>query len=119
MKRRARLLTCIVIAWVWANQVTASDAISVSVSPAVGREPARITIRVTVEPDADNRALDVVTESEDFFRRSYRQLDGERSARVSLFEYEGVPAGDYDVRAVLIAADGSPGPIAVVKLKIR
>jgi hypothetical protein len=91
----------------------------VRVSPAVATEPARITILISVEPDADNRALDVITESENFFRRSYRQLDGERSARTSVFEYDGIPAGDYDVRAVLIAVDGSPGAIAVARMKIR
>jgi hypothetical protein len=119
MKRWACVFTCTVIAWVSANQITASDAVSVRVSPAVATEPARITIRVSVEPDADNRALDVITESENFFRRSYRQLDGERSARTSVFEYDGIPAGDYDVRAVLIAVDGSSLAMAVAKARIR
>jgi hypothetical protein len=108
-----------VIAWLSANQIAASDAVSVRVSPAVAHAPARIIVRVSVEPDADNRALEVITESENFFRSSYRQLEGERSARTSVFEYHGLPAGDYEVRVVLIAADGSPEADAVAKMKIR
>jgi hypothetical protein len=119
LKSRSRVLACVAIAWLSANQLTAGDAVSVSVSPTVATEPARITILVSVKPDADNRALDVITESEDFFRRSYRQLDGERSARTSVFEYDGIPAGDYEVRAVLIAADGSSVAKAIAKMKIR
>jgi hypothetical protein len=119
MTRWARVGTCTVIAWLSANQIAASDAVSVSVSPAVAQAPARITVRVSVEPDADNRAVEVITESEDFFRSSYRQLEGERSARTSVFEYRGLPAGDYEVRVVLIGADGSQGTAAVAKMKIR
>lgn len=113
------MVACVVIAWMSANQITASDAVSVTVSPTVAQEPARITIRVSVEPDADNRALNVITESENFFRRSFQQLEGERSARTSVFEYDGLPAGDYEVRVVLVAEDGTPGVIAVARMKIR
>jgi len=109
----------IVVAWLSVSRMTGSDAVSVSVSPTVAHEPARITIRVSVEPDSDNRALDVITESKNFFRRSYRQLEGERSARSSVFEYDGLPAGDYEIRVVLIAMDGTPGAIAVARMRIR
>ena len=113
------MVACVVIAWLSANQITASDAVSVTVSPTVAHEPARITIRVLVEPDADNRALNVITESENFFRRSFQQLEGERSARTSVFEYDGLPAGDYEVRVVLVVVNGSSGAAAVAKMKIR
>jgi hypothetical protein len=119
MKSWSRVAACVAIAWLSANQMTASDAVTVTVSPTVAHEPARITIFVSVEPDADNRALDVITESEDFFRRSYRQLEGDRSARTTTFEYNGIPAGDYEIRVVLIGVDGSPGAVAVAKMKIR
>lgn len=120
MKRGWRRVTCVVIVWLLsANEVTVNDAVSVSVSPRVAQEPAQITVRVFVEPDPDNRALEVVAESANFFRRSHVQLDGDRSARTNVFEYHGLPAGDYDVRAVLVEQDDSPRAIAVVKVKIR
>lgn len=88
------------------SDLAAADAVSVRVSPAVAQEPAQITVRVFVDPNPDNRALEVVTESTGFFRKSYRQLDGDRASRTSVFEYRGLPAGDYNVRVVLI--DPSP-----------
>jgi methionine-rich copper-binding protein CopC len=119
MQRWPRLIACVVIAWVSANQIAASDAVTVTVSPTVASEPARITIVVSVEPDADNRALEVITESEHFFRSSYRQLEGERSARTSVFVYHGLPAGDYEVRVVLVAVDDDPRAAAVARIEIR
>jgi hypothetical protein len=101
------------------NYVAAADAVTVSVSPSVAQEPAQITVRVTVEPNPDNRALEVTTESTDFFRKSHRQLDGDRASRTSLFEYRGLPAGDYDVRVVVIDEEGSEQAIANAKLTIR
>jgi hypothetical protein len=113
--------------WMWAawllfatvSYLAAADAVSVSVSPSVAQEPAQITVRVSVEPNHDNRALEVVTESTGFFRKSYRQLDGDRASRTSVFEYRGLPAGDYDVRAVLIDQEGSRHAMANAKVKIQ
>jgi hypothetical protein len=113
--------------WVWAagllsatvSYVAAADAVSVSVSPSVAQEPAQITVRVTVEPNPDNRALEVIAESTDFFRKSHRQLDGDRASRISFFEYRGLPAGDYDVRVQLIDQEGSPQAVANAKVTIR
>jgi uncharacterized protein (DUF58 family) len=113
--------------WGWAagllaatvSYVAAADAVSVSVSPSVAQEPAQITVRVTVEPNPDNRAVEVITESTDFFRKSHRQLDGDRASRTSFFEYRGLPAGDYDVRVVLIDQEGSQQGVANAKVTIR
>src|SRR5687768_13488325 len=78
LKRGSRKIMCVVIAWLLsANEVTVNDAVSVIVSPQVANEPARIKVRVFVEPDSDNRALELDTESANFFRRSHVQLDGE------------------------------------------
>ena len=78
MKRGPRRVTCVVIVWLLsASEVTVNDAVSVIVSPQVANEPARIKVRVLVEPDSDNRALELVTESANFFRRSHVQLDGD------------------------------------------
>lgn len=113
--------------WVWAagllaasvTYVATADAVSVSVSPPVAYEPAQIIVRVTVEPNPDNRALEVITESMDFFRKSHRQLDGDQASRTSLFEYRGLPAGDYNVRVVVTDQEGSAQAIANAKLTIR
>jgi hypothetical protein len=87
--------------------VAASDALRLKVSPEMSMEPAWITVQVLIEPDADNRAIDVVAESEDYFRSSRLQLDGENASRVTVFQYKDLPAGEYEVRGVLIGRDGS------------
>jgi hypothetical protein len=114
-----RLVQCVAIVWVLsASQSHGSDTMSISVSPQVAREPARITVRVSIEPNPDNRALEVVAESSTFFRSSYLQLDGDRAARTNVFQYRDLPAGDYEVRVVLFDADGGrEGPL-VVKVNI-
>jgi hypothetical protein len=116
---RWRVVPCVAIAWLLlARQVDASDALTISVSPRVSREPARITVRVSIEPNPDNRGLEVVAESSTYFRSSYLQLDGDRAARTSVFQYRDLPAGNYEVRVVLLDADGGREGPAVAKLTI-
>lgn len=120
MECRLRVVPCIAIAWLLsASQIDSSGAVSVKVSPRVAREPAQINVRVSIEPNSDNRALEVIAESATFLRRSYQQLDGDRAARTSVFQYRDLPAGDYDVRAVLFDGKGGLEGLAVVKVKVR
>jgi hypothetical protein len=109
-----------VIAWLLVGgRAATGDAVSVSALPAVAHEPARITVRVFVEPDSANRALEMFAESENFFSKSRLQLDGDRSARSHTFDYRDLPAGNYDFRAVLVDQNGDPGAIATAKVSIR
>ena len=107
------------IAWpLSAGDLGSSGAVSVTVSPTVSREPAQITVRVLIEPNPDHRSLEVVAESASFFRRSYVQLEGDRAARSQVFQYHGLPAGDYAVRVVVRDGDGDPEGLAVAKVLI-
>ena len=76
------------------------------VSPAVSRAPAVLTVRVTVEPAAENRALEIVAESAGFFRSSQIEIDGARSARLNVFQFRNVPRGVYQVTGVLVGDHG-------------
>ena len=82
-----------------------SDNLRMSVSPTVSTEPAIIRVRVSVEPHDDNRSIQIQAESADYFRSSEVQLDGD-SARNRQFEYRGLPAGDYEIRGILLGRDG-------------
>ena len=73
-----------------------------AVSPAQSFAPTNLTIRVHVEPDADNRALEVVAESGAYYRSSRMQIDGAEAPRTISFEIRNLPGGDYDVRGALI-----------------
>jgi hypothetical protein len=91
---------------------SASEAVRMRVSPDIGVEPAWITVQLSVEPHADNRGLFVEIDSEAFFRSSLVELPGDKAARTNVFQYRGLPAGDYEVRAAVIDANGRERAIA-------
>jgi hypothetical protein len=90
----------------------ATEAMRVRVSPEMTVEPAWVTVQVSIEPDRENRALDIAIDSESFFRSSRIDLEGDAAARTTTFQYRGLPAGDYEVRAVLIGRDGRERGVA-------
>ncbi len=76
------------------------------VTPAVSLEPAVLTVRVSVEPSADNRHLQIIAESPTFYRSSEVQIDGEHAAPLSVFQFRNLPTGLYQVTSVLTGAGG-------------
>ena len=85
----------------------AGERMSMKVYPAVAFAPANLIVRAMVIADADNRALQIIAESPDFYRSSMVQLEGDRSARTSMFEFRSLPPGHYEVRANLFGANGA------------
>ena len=73
--------------------------------------PGFLTVQASVETDADNRLLQVVAESPDFYRSSQIQLDGANAPRVKVIEFRNLPTGLYQVTGTLI---GTQGPRATV-----
>jgi hypothetical protein len=84
----------------------AGERIMLKVSPAVAFAPANLVVRATIPADADNRAIEVVAESDDFYRSSEIQLEGDRAARTNIIEFRSLPPGSYEVRATLVGANG-------------
>jgi len=84
----------------------AGERITMRVSPAVAFAPANLIVRATIIADADNRSVEIIAESDDFYRSSQIQLEGERAARTNMFEFRSLPPGTYEVRANLVGADG-------------
>jgi hypothetical protein len=97
--------------------VTAKDPLTMAVSPVQSFAPTNLTIRVHVEPDADNRALEVVAESGEYYRSSRIQLDGVDTPRTISLEMRNLPGGDYDVRSALINSTGRER--AAVRAQVR
>src|SRR5262245_12425373 len=71
------------------------DAIEMRVSPQVAMAPAFLTVRVRVAAASDNRKLQVVAESPEFYRSSEIELDGERAKPLNVFEFRNLPSGVY------------------------
>lgn len=65
------------------------------------QEPGFVRLRIRVEPDDSNRALVVAAWSPDIETSSYEQLDGVRARRTRWIEWRDLPAGTYDVVAVV------------------
>lgn len=84
----------------------AADRVSIRVSPAVGFAPANLFVRATVNANSENRTLEIVAESFEFYRSSEVTLDGEHAPRVTLLQFKSVPSGRYEVRAVLRGVSG-------------
>jgi len=86
----------------------ANQPLVVKVSPAISFAPANLTIRTNVDPNADNRSLEVVAESGDFYRSSAVTLDGDHAPKTTQFEFRSLPPGEYQVSVVVTGADGRP-----------
>ena len=84
----------------------AGERITIKVSPAVSFAPANLIVRTMIVADADNRAVEIIAESTDFYRSSEIQLDGDKAPRTTMFEFRSLPQGTYEVRANLIGAGG-------------
>jgi len=82
--------------------IGAGERMTVKVSPAVAFAPANLSVRAMIEADADNRAIAIVAESDDFYRSSEIQLDGDHAPRTTTFEFRSLPSGTYQVKAMLI-----------------
>ena len=95
-----KVLIPALLLWV-AMPAHAADRVSIRVSPSVAFAPANLFVRATVDVNAENRSLEIIAESADFYRSSEITLDGDRAPRVTLMQFKSLPGGSYQVRAVL------------------
>jgi len=102
---RLHILAAALLFWS-AVSVTATNPLTITVSPAQSFAPTSLTVRVQVEPDADNRELEVVAESSAYYRSSRLPLEGVSAPRTTSLEIRNLPGGNYEVRGVLIDSAG-------------
>src|SRR5262245_41501218 len=103
MSVRRCLFGCAVIMTMAAG---ARQQLAIEASPAVSFSPANLIIRTRVEPDPDNRAMEIVANSEEFYRSSTIALEGDRAPRTTSVEYRSLPPGLYEVTVALVGAAG-------------
>jgi hypothetical protein len=82
----------------------ANQPMTVRVSPHFALEPATLSIDLIVERNSDNRALQLSVESDNYYRSSLVQLDGDDAPSVTTMRYSSVPAGAYEVKATLLGS---------------
>jgi len=94
------------------------ESLSMQVSPAMSFAPANLMIRAKVEPDAANREMEVIAQSDDFYRSSAIQLEGDRAPRTVTFEFRSLPSGEYQVTAVVVGIDGQQRALARSRVNV-
>jgi hypothetical protein len=111
---------CLVVAMVLAAAPVAGakDPLSIRVSPAFSFAPANLVIRTSVEPDAENRSLEVIADSAEFYRSSTITLEGDRAPKTMMVAFRSLPPGDYEVTAMLMGADGHRRAIAQAHINV-
>jgi predicted phage tail protein len=116
MKKRAFLFGVLMLASAWS--LGAGEKLVIQVSPAMAFAPANLRVRTMIEADVENRSVEVVAESEDFYRSSEVQLDGDRAPRTSVFEFRSLPPGAYDVTVKLLNASGRTRALARSRISV-
>src|SRR5579862_5587048 len=107
MKNALRIFATAVVLVGGAKTLDAGQRVELRVSPLVAFAPADVNVRAMVEADSANRSMLIEVDSNDFYRSSEIQLDGERAARTNVFSFRDLPSGLYELRATV--RDGRGG----------
>lgn len=75
--------------------------VTITIRVPTGVEPATLAATIHVEPDAANRVLRVVIESDEFYRSSDLPLDGAAASQKHTIRRSGLPKGNYCVSALV------------------
>jgi hypothetical protein len=86
--------------------------LTLQVSPTTAPAPAFVRVRALIDGSDDNRALEVTTQSPNYFRRSSIDLDGRNAPPLAVFEYANLPPGLYDITAVLVGTGGKRATVS-------
>ena len=103
---KVRVVLCGLLMAMSGLSVGAGEKISLKASPEISFAPAHLIVRTAIEPDPDNRALEIVVDSPDFYRSSLIELQGDQAPRTSMVEFRGVPGGNYEISARLYGQSG-------------
>lgn len=77
----------------------APKPIELHVSPRIAFAPASLAIQVRVHASPEDRWINIVTDSGEFYRRSDFSIEPDRT--LYRIEWRALPAGEYDVIAVI------------------
>jgi hypothetical protein len=88
-------------------QMSADEAISITVRPAVTSYRGSAQLKVLVSRNERNRVLVWEVDGPGYYRSSSIALDGAASPRSYFFQVRELPAGEYEVRATVERNDRS------------
>ena len=88
------------------HEADAAQKLQLQLSPSISMAPASVIVRAIVEHDAENRQLEIVADSSDFYRRTVVDLDGEQAPKVNELRLLSIPGGEYEITATLSDSRG-------------
>jgi hypothetical protein len=88
------------------SSAATEDPVNVRLSASVATAPATVVVTATVVRDERNRMLVLAAESDDFFRSSAIELNGENEARRHQLWLKELPEGHYVISAELQGTTG-------------
>lgn len=112
MKKLAIVVAASTCLLTGAGTLDGNQPLTLQVSPLMAPAPAFISVRATVEASDDNRALEIVAQSPDFYRSSRVDLPGRNAPRLAVFEYPSLPPGLYDITGVLVGTNGKRAAVS-------
>jgi hypothetical protein len=101
-----------------AISASGGEQLRIAVSPTQSFAPSNLNIRARMVPNPENRGLQVVAESEDFYRSSQVSLEGEGAPATIMFEFRGVPGGEYQVYGILTDSGGHRRALAQQTVRV-
>lgn len=84
----------------------AGARLEMKVSPAISFEPAYLTVRASVDASDENRMLEVIAESDDYYRSTQIPLAGAQAPRTTLVSFRSLPSGTYKVKVIVRGSHG-------------
>jgi hypothetical protein len=84
----------------------AQNPLTVRVSPIFAIEGSSVRATVRVVPNSDNRLLRIMVDSENYFRSSDVELNGDDAATTHHLAMNSLPAGEYSFLAVVYGTHG-------------
>ena len=94
-------------ATVTASSQKPADDLSLIVPRRIVPAPGYLRSVIRVTPSAENRALRVEIDSDDYFRSSEIQLDGASAPMSHFIDWKQMPPGMYAITATLIGSEGT------------
>jgi hypothetical protein len=88
-------------------QMNADEAVSITVRPTVAPYRGNARVKVLVARNDANRSLMWELDGPNYYRSSTMELDGASSPRTYFFMARELPAGDFEVRAIVRRNDSS------------
>ena len=113
-----RVMMTVLLLALAATGPKAQEPVRIAASPTFAFAPALLRVRVRVEPNAANRTLTITADSDGYYRSSLMELEGDTSEKTFFVEFKRVPAGQYQLSAVVRNGSGENLAVATQGVSI-